>query len=89
MAQTAEAQPEKTPKEGRGKGGKGGGERRERRGGDRGEKKSGEEREGSELVERLVAVNRVSKTVKGGRRMAFAAIVVVGDGRGRVGAGSL
>lgn len=44
--------------------------------------------EGSELSERLVAVNRVSKTVKGGRRMGFAAIMVVGDGRGRVGMGA-
>lgn len=44
--------------------------------------------EGGELVERLVAVNRVSKTVKGGRRMGFAAIMVVGDGRGRIGMGA-
>ncbi|MBP5615037.1 MAG: 30S ribosomal protein S5 [Alphaproteobacteria bacterium] len=41
-----------------------------------------------ELVEKLVHVNRVAKTVKGGRTMSFAAIVVVGDGKGRVGFGS-
>ena len=41
----------------------------------------------SEFKERLVAVNRVSKTVKGGRNMRFSALVVVGDENGRVGAG--
>ena len=40
-----------------------------------------------ELVEKLVFVNRVAKTVKGGRTMSFAALVVVGDGNGHVGAG--
>ncbi len=43
------------------------------------------EREMDEIVDKLVYVNRVAKTVKGGRRMAFAALVVVGDQRGRVG----
>lgn len=41
----------------------------------------------SEFQEKLVAVNRVSKTVKGGRNMRFAALMVVGDGKGRVGCG--
>lgn len=40
-----------------------------------------------EIIERLVAVNRVSKTVKGGKNMSFAALVVVGDKNGRVGFG--
>ena len=43
--------------------------------------------EPSEFKERLVSLNRVSKTVKGGRNMRFSALVVVGDEKGRVGAG--
>ena len=46
------------------------------------------EREPSEFVEKLVALNRVSKTVKGGRVMKFAALMVVGDEKGRVGYGT-
>ena len=44
-------------------------------------------REESEFKEKLVAVNRVSKTVKGGRNMRFSALVVIGDEKGRVGYG--
>lgn len=45
------------------------------------------EREPSEFTEKLVSLNRVSKTVKGGRIFKFAALVVVGDGKGTVGFG--
>ena len=45
------------------------------------------EKEQSELIEKVVYLNRVSKTVKGGRVMKFSALVVVGDGKGKVGYG--
>ena len=87
MADEQGTQPTTEAPRGRGRGGDRGGDRGGREGRGRGDNRGRREEKDSDLIDKLVHINRVAKVVKGGRRFGFAALVVVGDGNGKVGFG--